>query len=120
MSTEEDATTQIQAALGTQDPSYIKSALSYYGETLRRGSSQARADLEVAEGYLEQLEAIEGRWDVFFSRFELLGALNPEFVQQTDGFLKSMGMNAADFRQILREAHELMRADAQAERDAMA
>ena len=57
MSTEEDATTQIQAALGTQDPSYIKSALSYYGETLRRGSSQARADLEVAEGYLEQLEA---------------------------------------------------------------
>ena len=57
MSTEEDATTQIQAALGTQDPSYIKSALTYYGETLRRGSSQARADLEVAEGYLEQLEA---------------------------------------------------------------
>jgi len=66
--------------------------------------------------YLDALEAVEGRWDVFFSRFALMGALNQEFVEQTNGFLGSMGMSAAVFREVLSEAHLLMRKDAEVER----
>ena len=67
--------------------------------------------------YLDALDGIESRWDVFFSRFALMGALNPEFKEQTDTYLESMGMNTERFREVLKEAHELMRCDAEKERD---
>ena len=66
--------------------------------------------------YLDALEAVEERWDVFFSRFALMGALNQDFVDQTSVFLGSMGMSASDFREVLGEAHALMRKDAEVER----
>lgn len=69
--------------------------------------------------YLDALEAIQERWDVFFSRFALLGALNPTFKQQTEAFLNSMGMSSESFREVLREAHAQMRKDAEVERDQM-
>jgi len=66
--------------------------------------------------FLDALEAVEARWDVFFSRFALMGALNQEFVQQMNGALRAMGMSAADFREVLSEAHALMRKEAEVER----
>lgn len=67
--------------------------------------------------YLDALEAVEERWDVFFSRFALLGQLNADYVEQTEAFLKSMGgMGAETFREVLSEAHQLMRRDAEEER----
>lgn len=68
--------------------------------------------------YLDELEKVEERWDVFFQRFALLGELNPTFKQQTDEYLSGMGMSATDFREVLAEAHGLMRADAEKERAA--
>lgn len=66
--------------------------------------------------YLDALESIETRWDTFFARFALLGALNPAFKEQADDFLGSMGIDAASFRDMLREAHSTMRQDAESER----
>jgi len=66
--------------------------------------------------YLDALAAVEERWDVFFARFALMGCLNPTFKEQTDDFLGSMGMSADVFREVLREAHEEMRSDAERER----
>ena len=55
---------------------------------------------------------------VLFSRFALLGELNPEFKEQSDAFLESMGMDSADvFREVLGEAHTLLRQDAERERE---
>ncbi len=68
--------------------------------------------------FIDAVEAVEARWDVFFSRFSLLGALNPTFKEQTDAFLGSMGMSNELFREALGEAHALMRADAEKERAA--
>ena len=47
---------------------------------------------------------------------ELVGGLNPEFKEQTAAFLGSMGMDAGTFRDVLSEAHEIMRRDAEEER----
>ena len=66
--------------------------------------------------FLDALEAIEERWDVFFSRFSLMGDLSPEFKQQSEAFLRQMGLSGSGFRELLRAAHTLMRADAERER----
>jgi len=66
--------------------------------------------------YLDALEAVEGRWDVLFSRFQLMGAVNPEFREQTEAFLQGMGLSPAGLRDLLSEAHTLMREDAERER----
>eukprot|EP00434_Breviolum_minutum_P030787 symbB.v1.2.027225.t4/scaffold2778.1/size70658/3 len=66
--------------------------------------------------FLDQVEQIEERWDIFFGRLGLLGQLSPEYRQQSSDFLDSMGLTAQQFRTLLRRAHDLMRQDAEAER----
>eukprot|EP00957_Ditylum_brightwellii_P070074 5322548-Ditylum_brightwellii.AAC.1 len=63
------------------------------------------------------MEAIEDRWDVFFARFSLLGQLNQDFVKQCNGFLDSMNLSESDFKSLLKEAHEIMKRDAENERN---
>ena len=66
--------------------------------------------------YLDMVEGIEERWDVFFARFSLMGSLNQQFVKECNAFLESMGLDEGEFRVLLSEAHRLMREDAEAER----
>jgi hypothetical protein len=66
--------------------------------------------------YLDQMEAIEDRWDIFFARFSLMGTLNQEYVEQCNAFLSSMGLNEQSFRELLKSCHGIMREDAEAER----
>jgi len=66
--------------------------------------------------YLDEIEKIQERWDVFFTRFSLMGALSKEYTKQCNDFLASMGMNEEEYRQLLKKCHEMMRADAEAER----
>jgi len=66
--------------------------------------------------FIDVIEAVEQRWDVLFSRFALLGAVNEEFRAQSSAFLEGMGLTPSQFRELLREAHALMRADAEEER----
>lgn len=66
--------------------------------------------------FLDALEAVEERWDVFFSRFRLLDQLNPVFEAQARAFLDALGMDAGEFRELLHNAHGLLRADAEADR----
>lgn len=54
--------------------------------------------------------------DVFFARFKLMGALNDDYVRQCNQFLESMSMSEDDFRKLLKQAHQMMRSDAEAER----
>lgn len=83
-------------------------ALIRMGE--RFGSFDPRGQL----AFLDALEAIELRWDVFFSRASLMDALNPRFVEQTGEFIKALGLaGAEDMRALLRQAHDLMRGHAQ-------
>lgn len=67
--------------------------------------------------FLDQVEKIEERWDIFFGRLGLLGQLSPDYRQQSSDFLDSMGLTAQQFRKLLRRAHDLMRKDAEAERN---
>ena len=67
--------------------------------------------------YLDEIEKIEERWDIFFARFNLLGALNQQYVRQCDAFLASLGLNETEFRQLLKQCHEKMREDADRERN---
>ncbi|CAE7267282.1 pks3 [Symbiodinium sp. CCMP2456] len=66
--------------------------------------------------FLDQLEKIEERWDIFFGRLGLLGALSPDYKEQSAEFLSSMGLSGPQFRKLLRRAHQQMRDDAERER----
>jgi hypothetical protein len=67
--------------------------------------------------YLDEIEKIEDRWDVFFTRFKLMGQLDATYLQQCDRFLASMGMNEEEYRKLLKQSHALMREEAEAERN---
>jgi hypothetical protein len=67
--------------------------------------------------YLDEIEKIEERWDVFFARFSLLGMLDLEYSEQCNAFLASMGMNEQEYRELLKKAHQMMRDEAEAERN---
>jgi len=66
--------------------------------------------------FIDAIEKVEERWDILFSRFALLGAVNPEFREQTETFLEGMGLTPQTFRELLRDAHQKMRHDAEQER----
>ena len=62
----------------------------------------------------------DGRWDVFFARFKLMGQLDPDYVKQCDQFLASMGMKEEEYKQLFKKCHTLMREEAEAERNLFA
>ncbi|CAK9079942.1 Uncharacterized protein SCF082_LOCUS38135 [Durusdinium trenchii] len=66
--------------------------------------------------FLDQVERVEERWDIFFGRLGLIGALSADYRQQSSDFLSSMGLSPAQFRKLLKRAHNQMRKDAEAER----
>jgi len=83
---------------------------------IRMGEGYGAFDPLGKVAYIDALEAVEARWDVLFSRFALMGAVNPTFRDETTAFLEGMGLTPVSFRELLREAHELMRRDAEEER----
>lgn len=84
------------------------------------GGSYATFDPMGKIAFLDELEKIEERWDVFFARFSLLGQLNQQFVKQCNAFLDSMGMTEEEFRDLLKKTHDIMRKDAERERGLVA
>jgi hypothetical protein len=83
-----------------------------HSKLIQMGAAYGSFDRSGKLVYLDEIEKIQERWDVFFARFSLLGQLSKTFVKQCDGFLSSMGMNEKDFRQLLKRAHDIMRQDA--------
>ena len=80
------------------------------------GQGYARFDPLGKIAFLDQVEKIEERWDIFFARFSLLGALDKQFVVECNRFLQSMNLDETNFRELLKRAHDLMREDAERER----
>ena len=66
--------------------------------------------------YLDEVEKIEERWDVFFTRFSLMGHLDKRYLDQCDQYLASMGMTEKEYRNLLKKAHVMMRNEAEMER----
>jgi len=85
-------------------------------QLIKMGEGYGSFDAAGKEMFLDQVEAIESRWEVFVSRFQLLGELNPEYVRQAKQYLQQVNLAPADFRQLIKEAHDLMRRDIALER----
>ena len=66
--------------------------------------------------YINEIEKIEDRWDVFFARFGLMGKLDHRFTDQCNAFLQSMSLDEQDFKTLLKKTHELMKEEAERER----
>lgn len=88
-----------------------------HNSLIEMGGSYAKFDAMGKIAYLNQVESIEERWDVFFTRFSLMGMVNTAFVKQCDAFLDSMGLDEVEFRNLLKKAHQMMREDAEKERN---
>jgi len=67
--------------------------------------------------YLDEIEKIEERWEAFFFRFKLMDAIDKDYKAQCDQFLASMSMDEDDYRRLLKKCHQLMREDAERERN---
>jgi len=67
--------------------------------------------------FLDALESVEERWQIFYSRFELTGQLNADFTEQTQAFLSQMGLSVPQFHKLIQCAHDAMRGEAEEERD---
>lgn len=81
-------------------------------QLIKMGANYGSFDAAGKEIFIDQIEAIESRWEIFMKRFELLGELNPQYAKESQEFLAQMGLQPSEFRQLLRDAHETMRADA--------
>jgi hypothetical protein len=81
-----------------------------HGQLIRMGERFGSFDPRGRLAFLDELEAVEARWDTFYARFVLMDQINPEFARQTDEFLRAMGLSGADdLRALLQEAHDQMR-----------
>jgi len=69
--------------------------------------------------FIDQVEMIEDRWDVFFGRFALMNALNPEYKEQCEALLMTRACDVREFRELLAIAHQRMRDRTTAERRAL-
>ena len=87
---------------------------------IKLGESYGSFDWRGKLAFIDSLEAVEGRRDTFYARFQLMGALNSEFEEQTSAFLESMGMSATIWREVLGEAHGIMRKEAEEESGGLA
>lgn len=81
------------------------------------GSNYGDFDALGKLAYLDEVDKIEDRWESFYFRFKLLDKLNKEFERQCNNFLACMKMDEEGFRKLLKTAHDLMRKDAERERD---
>ena len=97
---------------------YMKLVLDH-SNLIQFGATYDEFDALGKLAFLDEVEKIEDRWDAFFFRFKLMDALDKEYKQQCDQFLASMSMNEDDYRQLLKNCHQLMREDAERERNPM-
>ena len=65
--------------------------------------------------FLDEMEKVQERWQIFFAPFKLLDALDKTYVKQCGMFLGSMSLTEKDFLRILHKAHQVMRNDAEEE-----
>lgn len=87
-----------------------------HSKLIKFGAQYANFDGLGKIAFLDEIDKIHDRWDVFFTRFSLMGQLNQEFIKQCDGFLESMNMTEADFKELMKETHTMMRKEAERER----
>lgn len=81
-------------------------------QLIKMGQSYGSFDAAGKEIFLDQVEDVETRWDIFLKRFQLTGELNPEYVKEAAEFLAEVGLKPNEFRKLLRDAHEIMRVEA--------
>mmetsp|Transcript_45108 Transcript_45108/g.102453 ORF Transcript_45108/g.102453 Transcript_45108/m.102453 type:complete len:136 (-) Transcript_45108:85-492(-) len=82
-------------------------------QLIKMGENYGSFDRAGKVMFLDQVEAVESRWEVFMARFKLMGKLNPEYMSQAEAYLQKVSMTPNEFRDILKQAHNIMREDAE-------
>lgn len=93
----------------------FESLVRDHSQAIKMGEGYGSFDAVGKEMFLDQLALIEDRWAIFVARFKLMGDLNPKYLEETEAFLKRSSMSNAEFQGRLRDAHALLRTEAQAE-----
>ncbi|CAK9000718.1 unnamed protein product [Durusdinium trenchii] len=82
---------------------------------IRLGVNFRQFDPRGKEAFLDQLEMIQERWRVFITRFQLMGDLNPEFIQTSQQYLMQVGMTIEQYNTLMANVHQRMRDEVQRE-----
>ena len=81
------------------------------------GAGYGRFDPLGKIAYLDEIEKINDRWEIFYTRFSLMGSMNPGYVEDCDRLLKGLRLDEAQFRDLMKKVHKKMREEAERERD---
>jgi len=93
-------------------------------EELQELERDHRALIQMGQGYggfdaagkqlfLDQVDKIGERWEVFLARFRLMGEPGPGYLGDAAGLLKRLGLNSSLAVALLGEAHARMRVEAE-------
>jgi len=88
-----------------------------HNELIESGAKYSEFDPKDKIIFVGQIEEIEDRWDIFYTRFSLMDELNPDFVEQCNDFLESMNLNEKEYRKLLKGAHIAMQKNAEREEE---
>jgi len=80
---------------------------------VKLGEQYGKWDREGKKMYIDQLEAVEDRWDIFIKRFELMGEQNPLFTEQAEAYLAKLQITPDEFREMNKKVRQQMREDAE-------
>mmetsp|Transcript_14432 Transcript_14432/g.38631 ORF Transcript_14432/g.38631 Transcript_14432/m.38631 type:complete len:329 (-) Transcript_14432:92-1078(-) len=79
------------------------------------GSSYGSFDRVGKLAFLDAMEGVEERWRLMLKRLELTGELSQLYADESRKIVNMLGLrDAADYRLLVREARDIMRADANA------
>lgn len=88
-----------------------------HAKLIEFGSKYSEFDGLGKIAFLDEIEKVEERWDSFFFRFKLMDAIDKDYKEQCDAYLASMNMDEEGFKNLLKKCHQLMREEAEKERD---
>eukprot|EP00440_Ansanella_granifera_P062716 gb/GFBE01068005.1/.p1 GENE.gb/GFBE01068005.1/~~gb/GFBE01068005.1/.p1 ORF type:complete len:343 (+),score=66.73 gb/GFBE01068005.1/:1-1029(+) len=77
------------------------------------GQSYGGFDTEGKHLFLDQVDSVGERWQIYLARFRLMGEPMPGYVGGAQELLKRLGLTAALAQKLIQEAHQRMRLQAQ-------
>lgn len=93
----------------------LKTLTTEHQALISLGSNYRQFDPRGKEAYLDQIALVQERWKIFMTRFQLMGELNPDFLEESQRYLMQVGMTIEQFNSLIQDVHQRMREDAQKE-----
>lgn len=74
--------------------------LDHHKDAIAQGANFGVMQGRDQKRYLQSLQDIEERWEIAFSRFQLMDGLNPDYLMQCHQWLEELGLDERSYRKL--------------------